>query len=281
MIWNVVSDSSCDLLRDEFVSESVGFASVPLRLRVGEREFVDNDELDVSELLAAMRDGQAAASSACPSPADYAAAFSHADKTVCFTISAALSGSFNAAVQGRALTLEEHPEKEICIIDSRGTAGVLRLMIQRARELMEHAAADQFAAICEDLQRYRSSLRTCFTLENFDNLIKSGRMRPLVGALLHSLHIHVIAEGSEEGKVRVAGKAQGEKRTFRAMTALMARNKDCAGASVVIAHCNNLSGAQRLREQILADLSVKNVYLHACRGLNSLYAMEKGLIVGY
>ena len=65
------------------------------------------------------------------------------------------------------------------------------------------------------------------------------------------------------------------------MTALMARSKNCAGASVEIAHCNNSSGAERMKEQILNDLPVKEVRLHDCRGLNSLYAMEKGIIIGY
>lgn len=281
MVYHVVSDSSCDLLHSEFISESVGFTSVPLHVCVGEHEFVDNDALDVSELLRVMREEKASASSACPSPTDYANAFSKDDKTVCFTISSGVSGSFNAAMQGRALALEEHPEKEICVIDTRSTASVPLMLIRRAKELMEHAAANQFGAICEELQRYRTSLRTCFTLENFDNLIKSGRMKPLVGTLLQRLGIHVIAEATEAGTIRVAGKERGEKRTFRAMTALMARSKNCAGALVEIAHCNNPSGAERMKEQILNDLPVKEVRLHDCRGLNSLYAMEKGIIMGY
>lgn len=281
MIWNIVSDSSCDLLRNGFDSRRVRFESVPLRIRVGEREFADTDELDVSELLRAMREEKSASSSSCPSPGDYANAFEKGEKTVCFTISGSLSGSFNAAMQGRSLTLEKHPEKEICVIDSRGTAGVLHLLIEKARELMENAAEDQFAAICAELERYRNSLRTCFTLENFDNLVKNGRMRPLVGVLLQKLGIHVVAEGDEAGAIRVVGKARGEKRTFRAMTALMERTKNCSGASVVIAHCNNPGGAARLKEEILKSLPVKSVRLQVCRGLNTFYAMDQGLIVGY
>ena len=59
------------------------------------------------------------------------------------------------------------------------------------------------------------------------------------------------------------------------------KSKDCAGAEVVISHCENMVGAGRLKEQILADLPVKRVDLLACRGLTSFYAMEKGLIIGY
>ena len=54
-----------------------------------------------------------------------------------------------------------------------------------------------------------------------------------------------------------------------------------AGAEVVINHCENAVGAQKLKQQILASLPVKSVDIVSCRGLTSFYAMEKGLIIGY
>ena len=132
MMWNIVSDSSCDLRMSDFASETVRFETVPLRLQVGEREFLDNDELKVPELLAAMNAEKTASSTACPSPAAFARAFEKGEKTVCFTISANLSGTYNAAVMGRDMVLEEHPEKEICVIDSKATAGAMVLLIRRA-----------------------------------------------------------------------------------------------------------------------------------------------------
>lgn len=281
-MWNIVSDSSCDLRQGDFESSKIHFESVPLRLRVGEREFVDNDALKVPDLLSAMREEKTASSSSCPSPAAYARAFEKGDKTVCFTISGSLSGSYNAAVQGRELLLEEHPEKEVCVIDSKSTAGVPMLLIRKAKALMEAAACGEcFAEICAQIRLYQAALRTCFTLENFDNLIKNGRMRPLVGTLLHTLGIHVIAVASPQGSIQVVGKARGEVKTRKSMTGVMAGSKDCTGAEVLIHHCENLSGAVKLKEQILKDLPVKSVEIIPCRGLNSFYAMEKGLIVGY
>ena len=106
-------------------------------------------------------------------------------------------------------------------------------------------------------------------------------MRPLVGTLLHSLGIHVIADATPQGTIHVADKARGEAKTFRAITALMRSSKECDGAEVVISHCENLEGALRLKEQILSDLPVKQVEVISCRGLTSFYAMEKGLIIGY
>lgn len=282
MLWNIVNDSSCDMLMSAFESDSVRFETVPLRIQVGDREFVDNDSLVVPELLAAMDREKTAASTACPSPEAFARAFAAGECTVCFTISANLSGTYNAAVLGREMVLEEHPGKKICIIDSKSTAGAMILLTRKAKALMEAAhGPEDFEHICDQLRMYQASQRTCFTLECFDNLIKNGRMRPLVGTLLHSLGIHVVAVATPQGTIQVSGKARGETKTYRAITAQMAGSKDCTGAQVVICHCENVTGALKLREQIMADLPVKSVDIISCRGLTSFYAMEKGLIIGY
>lgn len=181
---------------------------------------------------------------------------------------------------GREMVLEEHPEKKICIIDSKATAGAMVLLIRRAKELMETDTTGDFEGICAQLRLYQAALRTCFTLENFDNLIKNGRMRPLVGTLLRSLGIHVIADATPQGTIHVADNARGEAKTWKATTQLMppARLRRCR---VVISHCENMKGAGKLKEQILTDLPVKSVEIISCRGLTSFYAMEKGLIIGY
>ena len=281
-MWNIVSDSSCDLRAEDFSSEHVHFESVPLKIRVGEQDFIDNDSLRTVELVHAMREEKGSSSSACPSPAAYARAFEKAKYTVCFTISSALSGSYNSAVSGRDLLLEDHPDYHVCVIDSKSTAGVPYLLIRRAKALMEaDPDGEHFEEVCDALRVYQASLRTCFTLENFDNLIKNGRMRPLVGTLLHSLGIHIVAIGTAQGSIQVVSKAHGEAKTYKVMVDIMNASKDCTGASVMIHHCENLSGALKLKEAILKELPVKSVELVSCRGLNSFYAMEKGLIVGY
>lgn len=281
MIWNIVTDSSSDVLESSFVSDVVRFESVPLRIQVGATEYMDDDTLVIPEMLKAMDAEKSASSTACPSPAAFAKAFEAGDCTVCVTISANLSGTYNAAVMGREMVLEEHPEKKICIIDSKSTAGAMALIIKKAKELMEAGKPEDFDSICDQLRQYQAALRTVFTLETYDNLIKNGRMRPLVGNLLHTLGIHVIADATPQGTIHVCGKAKGELRTYRALVQHMADSKDCTGAEVVIHHCENLAGAMRLKDVILKELPVKDVSFRSCRGLTTYYAMQNGLIVSF
>ncbi len=273
---NLVSDSSCDLFSGP-LSSSAQLTVVPMCLRVGDHEYPDTPELSIPELLSGLT--QYASSSACPSPAAFAEAFEQGEETVCVTISANLSGTYNAAVVARDMVLAEHPEKKIHIVNSCSTAGAMILILRKAAALAKECIP--FETLCQRLEEYRASLRTCFTLECFDNLVKNGRMAPIAGALLQTLGIHIIADATPEGTIHVAKKARGEAHTFKGIAQLMAEAKDCAGSQVIICHCQNPGGAERLRQAIQARLAVASVEIRECRGLTSFYAMDQGLIIGY
>ena len=184
------------------------------------------------------------------------------------------AGKLDAGVRGRL--------PRVCAPKGRrqghhGRAAVGEL--HHAAELAEQGLP--FEDLCAELQVCQKNTRLCFTLEHFDNLVNNGRMPPLAGTLLQTLGIRIVAEATAEGTIRVAKKARGEAHTARAIAQLMSDAKDCTGSHVIITHCQNPEGAERLRNAILDRLPVKAVEVLPCRGLTSFYAMDKGLILSY
>ena len=106
-------------------------------------------------------------------------------------------------------------------------------------------------------------------------------MPPLAGTLLQTLGIRIIADATSEGTIHVAKKARGEAHTAKAIAQLMNDAKDCAGCHVIICHCQNPAGAERLRAVILEQTAAVKVEILDCHGLTSFYAMDKGLIISY
>ena len=274
---NLVSDSSCDLFTGDLQSPAARLTVVPMCLHVNGVDYPDLPGLNIPELLEKL--AHHPSSSACPSPAAYAAACEPGAETSCVTISANLSGSYNAALAARSLVLAEHPEKKIFVLDSLATSGVMILLLRKAAELAE--AGLSFDSLCEALQEYRSSTKICFTLEHFDNLIKNGRMPPLAGTLLQTLGIRIIADATPVGTIHIAKKARGEAHTARAISQLMNEAKDCTGCHVIICHCQNPAAAERLRSAIQEHTAAASVEILPCHGLTSFYAMDKGLIISY
>ncbi len=75
MSWALISDSSCNLRDWQPTAPHTTFAFAPLKIRVGEREFVDDLSLDVHELNVAIQSESSASSSACPSVGEWAELF--------------------------------------------------------------------------------------------------------------------------------------------------------------------------------------------------------------
>ncbi|MEG2054239.1 MAG: DegV family protein, partial [Oscillospiraceae bacterium] len=132
MLWNIIADSSSDLVQKDYASSEYGFETVPLKISVDDRQFTDNEDINVEQLLSDMNKSKTASGSACPSPDEFKTAFMKADNTLCITISAALSGTFSCACVARDMVHETNPEKNICIINSKATAGVLELFVRKA-----------------------------------------------------------------------------------------------------------------------------------------------------
>ena len=278
MTWNIVLDSSCDLMPQQ-AFKNANLKIAPLTIRVGEKEFVDDETIDVPQLLDAMDKEKSASSTACPPPNAFYEHFITADNVICICITSNLSGTYNAAVQAAEMVKEEYPEKNIHVINSYNTAGGMVLMARLADQLIGEGLP--FDEISKKLDEYVKEVRLVFTLEKFDNLIKAGRMKPLVGKVVAALGIHLIAQASDIGTVELMFKVRGEEKTLEKMVEYMNEQKDMTDKPVVISHCNNHKAVERIKELIKEKCHTEDITVNHCKGLTSFYAMEKGLLIGY
>ena len=279
MSWNIVMDSSCDLMVSKQSLKNAELKIAPLTIRVGEKEFVDDYTIDVPMLLDAMSKEKSASSTACPPPHAFYEHFITADNVICICITSNLSGTYNAAVQAAEMVKEEYPEKNIHVINSYNTAGGMVLLARKADQLIGEDVP--FDEMCHILDEYVNEVRLVFTLEKFDNLIKMGRMKPLVGKVVAALGIHLIAQASVEGTVELMFKVRGDEKTLEKMVEYMNEQKDMTDKPVVISHCNNLKAVEKLVSIIKEKCHTDDITINHCKGLTTFYAMEKGLLIGY
>ncbi|WMJ83275.1 DegV family protein [Oscillospiraceae bacterium LTW-04] len=279
--WQLVSDSSCDLNPDNFDTGAIPFSTVPLKILVGDQEFVDLPQTDPHEMLAAMKNFSGASSSACPSPYAFAEQFLKAAHTIAVTITSGLSGSYNCAVQAMNMVLDEHPEKKIHVVDSRSAAGSMVLILRQLKLLIEQGIP--FEEIVRQIESYRDSMKILFSLATFDNLVKNGRMSRAAGVLASALNIRAVATNTAEGVIEVIEKPRGEKRAIERMVALMGRYKDMTGKPVVITHCNNPNAVKTMCDLIKSTYGTKDsdITVLECACLTSFYAGDKALLLSF
>lgn len=286
MSWAIVADSSCNLRSWKPQAPDTTFVSVPLTIHVGGEEFIDDANLDVAELNRAVAQESQASSSSCPSVGVWAEEFRRADNVVAITISANLSGSYEAANTARTMVLDEFMRdhagimtgKNVFILNSRATGGKMELIVELLdRYLTTNPSFDDVVAYLEKLD---AASTVVFSLSSFDNLVKNGRMPRLAGSIASKLNIRMLGTASAEGTIKIIGPTRGEKKMYRKTIEVMASD-GYHGGLVYIDHVDNEKSANELKALIEAQWPQAEVHILPCGGLCSYYAEESGLIIGY
>lgn len=288
MTWAIVADSSCNLRDFQPTAPDCSFALAPLKIMVAGDEYVDDATLDVSELNRRVAHESSASGSACPSVGEWSDLFRLADNVIAITISSNLSGSFEAAQMAKKLVLEESagaqgdeiPSKNIFVLDSRAAGGKLEVIVHLLDRYLKNNPGCSFedaVSYAEQLERHS---QVQFSLSRYDNLMKNGRMPKLVGALASGLSIRMLGTATEQGTIKVIAPTRGDKKTFRKIVEFM-RTDGFKGGVVYINHVQNETGAQGLKNTVLAEWPQAEVEIVPCGGLCSYYAEETGLIIGY
>lgn len=270
----IVADSSANLLE----LEGVSFASAPLKIIAGEREFVDDGALNVEEMVTWFDSYKDKSKTSCPNPGDWLEAFDGADEVFCVAITSGLSGSYNAACVAKQMYEAENPEKKVYVIDSLSAGPELVLIVEKLKECIKNEMP--FEEICVTMEGYAEKTGLTFMLKSLKNFAANGRVSPAVAKIAGVLGICIVGKASDQGTLEPMHKCRGEVKALAAIVSHLKENGLNKG-KVWIAHCMNEPAALKLKEKISEIASQAEVQIHKCRGLCSYYAEKGGLLVGF
>ena len=273
MKYKIVVDSSSDLSFDYIKDDNIGFEVVPLTIDVDGEQFVDNKDLNIDKMLNAMHSSSGKPKTACPSSGYFNKAYSEADNVICITISSRLSGTYNAAYLG-----SNECESKVHVIDSKATGGVMKLLVDKAYELMKQDL--DFENISNTLEEYRDSLNLLFVLDKFDNLVKNGRMSKLTAIAATALFIKPLCI-AKDGQIAIHEKPKTMKASLIRLVNNIGSLCNDFSNKCYIAHCKNEENAKKIKQMILEKYNFKDVVILEMKGLCSFYALENGIIVSF
>ena len=274
MNFKIVTDSSADIK----TLEGIPFASAPLKIITENKEYVDDDKLDVVEMLSDLKQYKGRSRSSCPSSGEYTEAFGESENVFCITITSGLSGSFNAAHVAANQYKEEHPDRNIHVIDSLSTGPENALLIEKIRDLI--LEGNDFNSVKEKITEYHNHTRLLFALENMTNLANNGRVKPIVAKMAGILGIRAIGRASEVGTLEMICKSRGPINAANDMLANMIGD-GYNGGRVKIHHANNMTATNLLKTKILEKFPDAKIDVLMAGGLCSFYAEQGGLLVGF
>lgn len=270
----IVVDSSSDVLQ----FENIGFASAPLKIITSEREYVDDNILDIGEMVEGLLHYNGKTSTSCPNPEDWLKTFGDAQTIFCVTITAALSGSYNSACIAKKMYESEYPERKVYVINSYSTGPEMKLIIEKIRELV--LSGLEFDDVAEQTQTYMKKTGLLFMLQSMKNLANNGRVSHIKAKMAGILGIRALGKASDEGTLEMLEKCRGENNSGIAIIAQL-KNQGYKGGKVRIAHCLNESFALRIKDLLVQEFGNFDSEVYSCRGLCSFYAEKGGILVGF
>ena len=163
MNYRIVMDSSSNIR----TMENVAFTAVPLKIITEQREFADDNTLELDRMLDYLETYKGRSGTSCPSVGDWLDAFGDADWIFALAITSSLSGSYNALVQAKAVYEQTHPERRVCALDTLSTGPEMVLIAMKIWELLRRG--ERFDRVETETRAYMNRTRLIFCLESMNN----------------------------------------------------------------------------------------------------------------
>ena len=273
MNFRIVADSSCNVL----ALSDPNYTTVPLKI-VAAKEYIDNADLDLAEMVADLQSHKGKSGTSCPNVGEWLEAFGDAEYIFGITITKNLSGSYNAAKQAAETYMEEHPGRRVYIFDSLSAGPELMMIADQIRRC--EADGDDYDTTIAKVLDYHNHCHTLFCLESMMNLARNGRVSPAVAKIAGLLGIRIAGE-AQGGTIIPIQKPRGAKKATETLVSMIKDRGFQDGNRIRVAHCFAEAQAHALKEALLAEFPNIRFLLEPTSALCSFYAEEGGLIIGF
>lgn len=278
MAYKIIGDSCTDLTND--MKHKMHVQIVSLSISLDDEIIYDDETFNQEDFLNKLEKSPNCPKSSCPSPDTYMELFRGTEDIYVVTLSSNLSGSYNSAELAKKLYLEEHPYKNIAIIDSRSASVGQTLIVKKIYEYAEEGKS--FEEIVKLVEQFRDEQKTKFVLENLDTLRKNGRLNSLQAIIVSALNIKPIMGSTPEGTICKIGQSRGIQKALSLMAKYIEEDAgNVKEKTLGIAHCNNFERATFVKDEILKRLPFKDWLIVNTGGISTMYANRGGVIVSY
>lgn len=272
----LVTDSSCDLPQE--LIEKYNISVVPLNVFFGDESYIDNE--DNSRFYEKMKVSKDLPKTASPSPQKFMNEFVCEEKEILvITLSSGLSSTYNSALMGKNMYLEDNKEKTIKIIDSKnGSMGEGLIVLKAAMLIKEGRNLDY---ILNEVNKDINSTFTYVALNTIENAVKAGRISSIKGRIAEVLNLKVIVH-VEDGLVKVFDKARGERKCLSKLVEIIEDTGVNPSEKILaIAHGDALDRALNLREMIADRYDFKEIIISQIGATIGTYASNGAVLISF
>ena len=263
MTVKILSDSACDLPED--ILEEYNIDILPIVLIKDDKEYLDKVTIQPKTIYDDMRNGNIYKTAQIP-PKVFQEKFTEYAKNnedvIYIAFSSGLSGTYQTSIFVKSSVVEEYPDFNIDIVDSKAATSGFGLMVAEAGKMAKQGKSKE--EILNMLEFYRNHIEHIFTVDDIEYLFMGGRVtrtQAFIGGLLNIKPVLNI----EEGKLVPLEKIRGKNKVLKTMLNIMedrAINADLKNQTIGISHGDDLESALKLKEMISEHYGTTNFLIN-------------------
>ena len=195
MAVKIVTDSGSDLPAE--IAQALGITIVPVYIYFGDKAYRDWVDISPDELYQRLAEGPVHPTTTQPMPVDFANVYrelsKETDKIVSIHLSTKVSGTYNAALQGKEMA---QTKCHIEVVDSFAVSMGLGLIAMAAARIAQ--AGGSLPEVMEETRKAIDRVRLLGLLDTLKYLLLGGRItkaRATVGSLLKVKPILTVRDG--------------------------------------------------------------------------------------
>lgn len=253
MTVRIVTDSTADISLEK--AAELGISIVPVYVRFGEEVYRDLYDIDQDRFYDKLVSSPHHPNTSQPSPADFAEVYkelaANGDEIVSIHLTSKLSGTYNAALQGREMAgLAEAVE----VIDTGAFSMGLGLVVTVASKVA--SAGGSLAAVLAEIRRVISGVHIYGILDTLKYLHRGGRigtMKSLMGAMLSVKPLLKLKDGELAPMGLARTRARGIERLTKIIRSFLGIEE------LALVYSTDAGEAYRLREQLSDHVAPEHI----------------------
>lgn len=220
----IITDSATDMPRE--IIDRFGLHVIPTPVVIDDVDYLDGATITTGEFYKILDDVNRDIKTYHINPDMFENAFrpyaERGDFVLYLCFSTGIAGTFNAANLAKQAVLEDYPDFDLTIIDSKSASIGFGLIVYKLLLLQEQGADKDM--LIRAAEFYISHVRHVFTVSTLKYLIKGGRLSKFKGTAGELLDMKPVLIVDSNGSLQVLKTVRGHKKSLKALVDYVSEN---------------------------------------------------------
>ncbi|MDD4112044.1 MAG: DegV family protein [Herbinix sp.] len=250
MALRIITDSASDIPKS--VTQEFGLHVIPTPVVIDEIDYFDGETIFPEKFYDILRSGKDIKTYHVNSQMFYDNFLPYAqnnDEIIYICFSTGIAGTFNAANIAKTELLEEYPDFDLTIIDSKCASLGFGLSTYYALKMQENGASKE--EIIEAIEWHCNHMEQIFTVKTLEYLLKGGRLSKTSALAGSLLDIKPIIQVNDLGALESIEKVRGRHKSLKRLVEMVGeRCTDLSSQIIGLVHGDDAETLEQVKEML-------------------------------